>query len=161
MQRLLPDRRFCDVSSGPTASQPASQPAARGSSFLDVETVWNELTSVIPRIEMIARFTSRLHDRVVHSASVRCNTEKNIRGAFQAEPVRLPAARGSCIEDNIRKECDCLIKTCVYTRERYCPHSSNTNHYSASHYHYHHSGPISLDCGCGQKLCTEYATSER
>lgn len=154
VQRLLPDRRFCDVSSGPTASQ---QLVGRAS-FLDVETVWNELTSVIPRIEMIARFTSR---RTIESCTVLhpCNA---IRRKISAAPFR-------------RNQFDCqqLVGHALkitferiwlpykeHTRERHCPNSS-IQIIILHRYHYHHSGSISLDCGCGQQLCTENATSEK
>lgn len=72
--------------------------------FLDVETVWNELTSVIPRIEMIARLAHGARSRRARCI-VQYDTERkrNIRSApFQAEPVRLPS-RGSRGESNIRK----------------------------------------------------------
>ena len=95
VQRLLSDGMFCDVSSESTANQPANVDRAN---FLDVETVWNELTSVIPRIEMIARyFTAYDQDECI----VQYDTEKNIHGAFQAEPICLPR-HGSCVGRGIR-----------------------------------------------------------
>lgn len=57
----------------------ASGPVGRAD-FLDVETVWNELTSVIPRIEMIVRLAHGARSRRARCI-VQCDTERkrNIR----------------------------------------------------------------------------------
>lgn len=146
VQRLLPDGRFCDVSSGPTAGAPTAPPV--GPDFLEPmsKPPRNELTSVIPRIEMIAR---------PHLTIKTCTVYRAMRYGekLSAAPLRrnqFDCRCGSCARDNIRKirrDPFFLIRSFLRrSKTRKTHRLRHTDMYSAALL----LSSINLDCICGR-----------